>query len=177
MRIVSIFAVLSLVSIQSLSGQQACHRTIHLMGSRFDLTVVADDVDHGELFIHKAVLEISRIERLISSWDPSSQTSEINRNAGIKPVKVDHELFELIRRALAISHLTDGAFDITYASMDKIWRYDGSMEEMPTKEAIRSSVAMVGFEHVILDEQAGTVFLTRPGMKNRFRCNWQGLRS
>jgi len=62
---------------------------------------------------------------LISSWDQKSQTSEVNRNAGIRPVQVDAELLQLIERSIGISKLTDGAFDISYASMDRIWKFDG----------------------------------------------------
>jgi Membrane-associated lipoprotein involved in thiamine biosynthesis len=104
------------------------------MGSRFDITVVANDSLQGNKDIDIAVAEMSRIEKLISSWNANSQTSKINNNAGIKPVKVDQELFDLIARAIGISKLTDGAFDISYASMDRIWKFDGSMTTMPSKE-------------------------------------------
>ena len=93
------------------------------MGSRFDISVLANDSIEAINYINLATDEISRIEKLISSWDTNSQTSEINRNAGIKPIKVSTELFNLIQRSLAISKLTDGAFDISYASMDKIWKF------------------------------------------------------
>ena len=116
------------------TAQHPYKRTLKLMGSRFDITVVANDSIQANKYIDTAVAEISRIEKLISSWDDNSQTSEINRNAGIKPVKVDKELFDLIERAIGISKLTDGAFDISYASMDRIWKFDGSMTKMPSKE-------------------------------------------
>ncbi len=91
------------------------------MGSRFEITVVAENEAKANEEIDLAVSEISRIESLISSWDPNSQTSKININAGIKPVKVSSELFDIIKRAKSISELTDGAFDISYASMDTLW--------------------------------------------------------
>ena len=71
------------------TAQQPYKRTLKLMGSRFDITVVANDSIQANKYIDTAVAEISRIEKLISSWDANSQTSEINRYAGIKPVKVD----------------------------------------------------------------------------------------
>ncbi|MDA3839243.1 MAG: FAD:protein FMN transferase, partial [Candidatus Delongbacteria bacterium] len=108
------------------------HRTAKLMGSRFDITVVAKEPQAGDKYIDMAIAEISRVEKIISSWDKNSETSKINKNAGIQPVKVDDELFDLIERSIAISKLTDGAFDITYASMDRIWKFDGSMKEFPT---------------------------------------------
>jgi len=138
------------------------------MGSRFEITVIAQDEEKANSYIDTAVEEITRIERLISSWDPASQTSEINANAGVKPVKVDEELYSLIKRSKELSKLTDGAFDISYASMDKVWKFDGSMTEMPSEKVIRESVAKVGFENIILNEKELTVFLKLPGMKIGF---------
>lgn len=144
------------------------------MGSRFDITLVAKDSTEANQYIDIAVAEITRIEKLISSWDPNSETSAINRNAGIKPVKVSEELFQLIQRALKISKLTNGAFDISYASMDKVWFFDGSMTEMPTKEAIKSSVEKVGYQNIILDAIEQSIFLKLEGMKIGFGAIGKG---
>lgn len=156
------------------SAQQAYNRTLKLMGSRFDITVVATDQSEADAYIDLAVEEISRIEKLISSWDPASQTSQINQNAGIAPVKVDRELLDLIKRSMVISRLTDGAFDITYASMDRIWKFDGSMTEMPDPALITQSVSRVGFEKIGLDEANSTVFLPEGGMKIGFGAIGKG---
>jgi thiamine biosynthesis lipoprotein len=144
------------------------------MGSRFEITVVANHTEQANEYIEMAIAEITRIERLISSWDDQSQTSAINRNAGIKPVKVNRELFDLIARAINISKLTDGAFDISYASMDKIWKFDGSMLEMPSKEAIAASVAKVGYQNIELNADSTTVFLKHTGMKIGFGAIGKG---
>jgi len=144
------------------------------MGSRFDMTIVANDAVQGNIAIDLAVVEITRIEKLISSWDANSQTSEINKNAGIRPVKVSKELVDLIDRAISISKLTDGAFDITYASMDKIWKFDGSMTEMPSEEVIKASIAKVGYKNILVDKENATVFLKLPGMKIGFGAIGKG---
>ncbi|MEL6483604.1 MAG: FAD:protein FMN transferase, partial [Bacteroidota bacterium] len=115
-------------------------KTLKLMGTRFEITVVAPNEDIGYININEAVAEIQRIEKLISSWDADSETSKINNNAGIRPVRVSQELFELIERALALSQVTDGAFDITYASLDKVWRFDGKMTRVPSESEITRSV-------------------------------------
>jgi thiamine biosynthesis lipoprotein len=149
-------------------------RKMMLMGSRFDISVVATDSAEGNKYIDLAVYEIKRIEALISSWDSHSQTSEIIRNAGIKPVKVDRELFELVERSLAISNLTDGAFDISYASMDRIWKFDGTMNRMPPEREIKASVSKVGYQNIILDKENQTVYLKLKGMKIGFGANGKG---
>src|SRR5690606_16974388 len=142
------FSILAFFIITIVFSQNEYTRTFKLMGSRFDITVVANNEDEGTDFIDTAVNEISRIEKLISSWDANSQTSEINRNSGIKPVVVDDELFRLIERSIKISKLTNGAFDISYASMDKVWFFDGTMTERPSEEAIRNSVEKVGYQNI-----------------------------
>ena len=87
-------------------------RTLKIMGCRFDITVVANDSLEAGNYIDTATKEISRIEKLISSWDKLSQTYKINQNSGIIPIEVDGELFNLIKRANGISTVTDGAFEI-----------------------------------------------------------------
>ena len=150
-------------------GQQATYkRVLKLMGSRFEIAVVADSKEKGEEYIDLAKNEISRIEKLISSWDANSQTSLINKNAGSKPVKVDEELFNLIKRSIEISKITDGAFDISYASMDRIWKFDGSMTEMPAVSEIESSVRLIGYEKIVLDYENQTILLAHKGMKIGF---------
>jgi len=144
------------------------------MGSDFEITVVAKTQLEADKQIAIAIGEISRIEALISSWKTTSETSNINKNAGVNPVKVSEELFSLIQRTLQISNLTDGAFDISYASMDKLWKYDGSMTQMPSKEAIKKSVAKVGYQDIIVDPKNSTVFLKNKGMKIGFGAIGKG---
>ena len=155
-------------------SQNVYNRTLKLMGSRFDITVVASDSLQGNSYIDKAISEIKRIESLISSWDAKSQTSKINSAAGIEAVEVDKELFQLIERALKISKLTEGAFDISYASMDKIWKFDGSMTEMPSEESIKKSVEKVGYKNIVLDASNYSVYLKQKGMKIGFGAIGKG---
>jgi len=138
---------------------------LSMLGSPFEITVVANDTLQANEYIDLAVGEVKRIENLISDWIPTTQISEINKNAGIKEVKVDKEVFELLQRSVKISKLTSGAFDVSYASMDKIWKFDGSMKEMPSAEAIKKSVEKIGYQNIIFNENEMTVFLKFQGMK------------
>ncbi len=149
-------------------------RTVKLMGSRFDITIVDRDTLTAEKRIDEVIAEVTRIEYLISDWKPETQISEVNRQAGIKPVKVDAEVFALTERAIALSRLTNGAFDISFAAMDRIWKFDGSMTAMPTPEAIRKSVEKVGYRKIVLDKKASTIFLTQKGMKIGFGALGEG---
>lgn len=169
-----LFTIGLLFSALTLPGQASYDRSLMLMGTRFDITVVAEDQDQGNDYIDLAIAEIQRIESIISSWNPNSETSLINRSAGKKPVEVSLELFQLIQRAINISKLTDGAFDISYASMDRIWQFDGSMKEMPDSLSILKSVSKVGFENIQLDENSQSVFLKEIGMKIGFGAIGKG---
>ena len=160
----SILLCLLLTSIVSF-GQIAHKRKLSMLGSPFEVTAVANDTVKSNEYIDLAVAEVKRIEYLISDWIPTTQISQVNKNAGIQPVKVNVEVFELVERAIKISQITSGAFDISYASMDKIWKFDGSMKVMPTEEAIKKSVAKIGYKNIILDKKNQTVFLKLEGMK------------
>ncbi|PKA96761.1 thiamine biosynthesis lipoprotein [Flavobacteriaceae bacterium MAR_2009_75] len=168
------FLLLFLLSSLSVWSQNSYSRTLKLMGSRFDITVVASDSVSGHEYIDLAVTEILRIENLISSWKFKSQTSSINKNAGVSPVQVDPELFGLIKRCNQISNLTDGAFDISYASMDEIWKFDGSMQQMPDSSLIKASIEKVGYHNIVLDSATSSIFLELKGMKIGFGAIGKG---
>jgi len=149
-------------------GQTLLKRQVTLMGSVFEITLVDRDTITASKNIDLVITEISRIESLISEWRPQTQISAVNRNAGIRPVKVDPEVFNLTKRAITYAQLSNGAFDISIAAMDKIWRFDGTMTEMPGLSEIQQSVENVGYQNIILDSTNMTIYLTKPGMKIGF---------
>ncbi|WAC15383.1 FAD:protein FMN transferase [Dyadobacter pollutisoli] len=168
------FAILLMLWCLDLQAQVLRKRTTMLMGGRFDITIVAKDSAAAEMNIDTVIAEITRIENLISDWKPTSQVSQVNANAGISPIKVDKEVFELTERALELSKLTGGAFDISFAAMDRIWKFDGSMTVMPTAAAIKKSVEKVGYQNIILDKAHSTIFLKLKGMKIGFGALGEG---
>jgi thiamine biosynthesis lipoprotein len=158
--------ILLFILTSSLGFSQVTHkRELTMLGSPFEMIVVADDIPQADVYINIAVAEVSRLENLISDWIPTTPISEVNRNAGIKAVIVPQEVFDLVQRSITVSKLTSGAFDITYASMDKIWKFDGSMKKMPSEEEIRNSVAKVGYQNIVLNPKDHSVFLKNEGMK------------
>lgn len=139
------------------------------MGNRFTISVVSNDKIWAEKQIDTAITEISRIEKLLTTFSDDSQTSQINENAGVKPIKVEKEVFELIKRSLRISSLTDGAFDITYGSIDKrFWNFDKEMTALPDAETAKQAVRLIDYRKVILDDENQTVFLKEAGMRIGF---------
>jgi len=157
-----------------LSAQKSYSESSILMGSSFEITVVALDEDFAKESLAIAKKEIIRIENLISSWDQKSETSRINKNAGIGAVEVSKELFDLIFRAQQISKLSSGAFDLTFAAIDKLWNFDGRESEMPNPDALKASVFNIGYQLIELNEQSLTVFLPKKGMKIGFGAIGKG---
>jgi len=144
-------------------------KVLKLMGNRFEITVVDQDPSWADECIADAIEEIKRIEKLFTTFDESSQTNLINRNAGIAPVKVDREVYDLIERSKKISTLTQGAFDITYGSIDKrLWNFDKTMTSLPDPQTAKRLVRLINYRNVILNENNCTVFLKENGMRIGF---------
>ncbi len=143
--------------------------THQLMGNRFEISVVTTDDDRARERVEEAVEEIRRIERLLTTYSDTSETAAINASAGITPVKVSDETFQLIKRSLEISALTQGAFDITYGSVDKsLWNFDRQMKSLPDLQTAKAMVRLINYRNVILDTAASTVFLREKGMRIGF---------
>lgn len=146
-------------------------KVMKLMGNRFEISVVtADERDEwGEIQIDKGVTEIQRIEKLLTTYDPLSQTNQVNDQAGIRPVKVDREVLDLIERSIRISSITQGAFDITYGSVDKrLWNFDKTMTELPDAATAKKSVRLINYKNILVDKNQSTVFLKEKGMRIGF---------
>lgn len=157
-----------LCAIASAKAQAVFQHSFKKMGSAFDLTLVAKNQLEADQLFEDAIAEIDRIERLISSWDEASETSLVNQMSGKQSVKVSKELYDLVFRAKAIAQLTDGAFDPTYASVDKIWTFDGRSINTPNDEIIAASVAKIGYDKLTLNPAESTLYLPLAGMKIGF---------
>ena len=140
-------------------------RTMRLMGNRFEISVVGNDPVWADNCIDTAVAEISRVEKLLSAFNDDSLINEINRNAGIKPVKVNAEIYRLIERSLKISELTQGTFDITYNAADK---------NVDVQKIERDSIRFTNYKQVLINEKNVTVFLKEKGMRIGFGAMSKG---
>jgi len=123
-------------------------RAVRLMGDQFEISVVGNDVNWADERIDDATAEINRVEKLLSTFSDDSIINEINRNAGVKPVKTATEIFRLIERSLQISELTHGAFDITYVADSDDSNYSGTnLQPTDTKGVLNA----VNYNGVLLE--------------------------
>ena len=138
------------------------------MGNRFVISIDEESEDRAAEKIDCAVEEISRIEKLFTTFSESSITCRVNAQAGIQPVEVPEEFFQLVSRARRISELTRGAFDLSYGSIDKrLWNFDQTMTTLPTTEALRN-LQLINYRNIVLDDRNRTVFLKEKGMRLGF---------
>ncbi|MBL7857272.1 MAG: FAD:protein FMN transferase [Cyclobacteriaceae bacterium] len=154
-------------NIATASGLQK--RTLKLMGNRFELSVLSNDEAWAQACIDAGVQEIQRIEKLLTTFREDSQTNRINQMAGIQPIAVDREVFDIIKRSIRISELTQGAFDITYGSIDKaLWNFDQHMTALPDPDTAKKMIRLINYRNIVLDEKKLTVFLKEKGMRIGF---------
>ncbi|MDN3582302.1 FAD:protein FMN transferase [Mucilaginibacter flavus] len=148
-------------------------RNVHAMGDKFEISVVGNDPLLANEQIEIAIDEINRVEKLLSAFGDDSNIKQINRNAGIAPVKANGEIFRLISRALQISELTHGAFDITYFTGNAAGN-DSPLVENTTVKTAPYTVMQTNYQNVVLDAVKQTIFLKEKGMRIGFGANSKG---
>lgn len=148
--------------------------TAKLMGSIFELIVGCTNADEADILLTEGIVEIQRIEELLSEFKADSYTSQINASAGIHAVKVDRETFALVQRCQRISSLTQGAFDLTVGPMKKLYRFQKSEFALPSKKEIDKARALVGFSKIMLNDVRTELFLPNKGMHISFAAIGKG---
>jgi thiamine biosynthesis lipoprotein len=133
------------------------------MGTRIAVELWSQDRVAAEAAISRVMDEMRRVDALMSTYKPTSQVSRINEQAAQQPVQVDADLFGLLQTALEYSRVTEGAFDITYASVGHL--YDFRRHVKPAEQEIAAALPAVNFRHVLLDPKTRTVRFSQPGVR------------
>ncbi|MBS0395528.1 MAG: FAD:protein FMN transferase [Proteobacteria bacterium] len=139
------------------------HREEAIMGTRIYVELWDDNRIHGEAAIDAVMENMHRIDELMSHYKPESQLSQINMHAAVEPVRVDRELFDLIRTSIHFSQITEGAFDITYASVGYLYDYPRHVH--PSDAEIKAALPGVNYRNLVLDADHDTVKFAREGMR------------
>ncbi|WP_196885609.1 FAD:protein FMN transferase [Aureivirga sp. CE67] len=143
-------------------------KTKQMGGATFQYSVEAGNEIEGKKYLKIAQEEIDRIDKLISSKHFESETSKINDKAGISAVKVSKEIIDIIKRSVAVSEMSNGYFDISFASVKKTWNFNDLMGSSPDASSLTTSVEQINFRNIEIDEANSTVFLKEKGMKIGF---------
>lgn len=134
-----------------------------IMGTRIVVELWSDDREQGQQAIQAVLAEMRRIDAAMSTYKPTSEISRVNATAASHPVKISQELFDLLATSIEYSRLTDGAFDITYASVGHM--YDFRRRIRPDTERIEHALPGVNYRHLLLDTAARTVRFAREGVR------------
>lgn len=157
------FATMLLLSFANDALADWLRREAPIMGTRVAVEVWVEQAQAGEQALADVMAEMERINKLMSPYIEASELSRINESAGSEGVVVSQELFDLIRRAIEFGRLSEGAFDITYASVGHLYQYREQIR--PSVAQREKAVALVDYHLIKLDAEQRRVTLPRAGMK------------
>ena len=138
-----------------------------LMGGTFNIKCFPQTIhsrEATESIVQSAFKEIERIENQLTIFKDSS-LNNINKEAGLSPVKVSSEVISLIEKSIELSKESRGAFDISYASIEDLWRKARKTKILPTINEIHIAKSYVNYRKIMIDKKASTVFLPHKKMK------------
>ena len=135
------------------------------MGTSVSIYLWTDDDAKAAQAAEAVFTEMKRLDLVMTTWLPDSEVSRVNAAAGVKPVEVSEETFAVIARAQDIAVRTRGVFDITVGAFKGLWKFDQDMDgTLPDPAEVKKRLAMIGYQHVVLDRARRTVFLRKKGM-------------
>jgi len=107
---------------------------------------------------------IAYYEKMISKTVVDSELSQINTNAGIQPVEVSKEMFEIVSKGVVYAEQSDGLFDISIGPVVTLWGIGTDTAAVPAEADLKSQMALVDYKKIILDEATQSIFLPELGM-------------
>jgi thiamine biosynthesis lipoprotein len=134
------------------------------MGTLVSITAVGRTHDEANDAITAGFQEIKRLEQLLSTWIPSSELSKVNAAAGRSAVKVSLETMVVVRKALQVAEMTDGAFNIAIGPAINAWNISDD-PRLPTSEELAALKPLVDLQYVHTDVWERTIHLQKPGMR------------
>ncbi|MGB5256416.1 MAG: FAD:protein FMN transferase [Woeseiaceae bacterium] len=128
---------------------------LELSGSALGTTFSVLLVNPGEGFssehMQAGILEtLEHVDRLASTWREDSELSQFNANSDTGWIDTSAEFCNAIERAVEVSRLTDGAFDITIGPLVNLWGFGptGDVREPPAEDTIRAMMSEVGYANL-----------------------------
>ncbi|PKB88298.1 thiamine biosynthesis protein ApbE [Ewingella americana] len=132
-----------------------------LMGSPILLKLF----EHNESLASRVFRLIKQQENIFTVNRPHSEVMAVNHAAGSHPVEVSQPVYELIKRAKAVSLLDNSLFNFTIGPLVKRWKIGFNGHSVPAASDLQSLLALTNPRDVILDDAARSVFLQHAGME------------
>lgn len=133
-------------------------RRLAVMGTELFIEVLGSDPSRLETALDAAIAEIRRVEDLMTDWRPSPLMT-LNAAAGKGPQSVDPELLRIIGQAKGIHDFTDGAFDVTFAAVGRLWDFKAKPPRIPTRQEVAAALPLVDASKVLIDLAGSRVTL------------------
>lgn len=158
-----------LLALAFMFSVSAAHAVWHsdeqaIMGTRVSVTLWHDDPAVAQRLAAQVMTEMRRIDNTYSPYKDSSDLSLMNREApersAANPLTISPEMTRLLDKALYYGRLTDGAFDITFASLARYYDYRAGTQ--PSDSQREQLLPAIDYRHVKLDKAAHTVYYTQP---------------
>ncbi len=158
-----IVLALALLTVAAPARAEWYQREEAIMGTRIAVQLWSDDPVQAVNAIDAVMADMHRTDWLMSTYKPESQLSEVNAHAFERPVTVDADIIDVVTKSLEYSRISDGAFDITYASVGYL--YDYRKHQRPTEQQIKAALPGVDYRSLQVDPVAGTIRFLKPGMR------------
>jgi len=159
-----LFMLMLFISASGCTGQKTVQKTESIMGTDVTITVVARNAQEGEAAIDAGMAELRRLDAMMSLYKDSSEITRVNLAAGTGPVRVSPEMIEVVEHATKISALSNGVFDITVGPLVVLWQMRLKQGTVPSDREIERVRSLVNYRDIIVDKNASTIFLRKPGM-------------
>lgn len=131
-----------------------------------------DKANEYNEYIERRFNELHKEFSKYNDYEGVNNVKTINDNAGINPVEVSDELFNLIKSSIEYSNEYTDNTDISFGAVLQVWsdyrdinevkdsnvEYDES-ELLPSLELLQEKNQYTGMEHIILDEENKTVYI------------------
>ncbi len=142
-------------------------QTHQTMGTEVRVSIFTDDDARAQNATAAVFREFDRLDAMMSVWKEGSDIKRLNDAAGERPVPVSPETREVLHVARQISDQTGGTFDITFAALSGLWKFDyqDKDDSVPSRAEIARRLPLVNYRDVIVDDAAGTAMLRRKGMR------------
>jgi len=134
-----------------------------IMGTRIAVEFWDEDKHHAKQCAEQVFSEMRRIDALMSPYKPDSELSRLNQQAADEAIQISEEMFNLLKKSLRMSQMSNGAFDITFSSVGHLYDYREGIK--PSEQEIQQSLERINFRHVVLDEKNHSVRFARPGVR------------
>ena len=170
-KIIAIIAVISflvLFFVKIVTKPNIFKKSQVLMGTVVNISIVDRDLDRAEEACEIAFKEMSRIEKMLSVRDESSEVYKLNQHKGLEFINVNPEIIFLLEESAKVSALSQGAFDVSIGPLVELWRESLEQGEVPTDTEIHKILPLAGYRNIEIDSRRNLIRFKKKGIKIDF---------